>query len=71
MANYRYSGPEVDAKIYGLSKQILFVWAGVHRSEPDGSVSYFAEGHPRLTDCFLQLHAATSPTSSPEVYYYY
>ena len=70
LANSRYSGPEVDAKEYGLSKLILFVWAGVHSGGTWQEERLFSDGYPSLRGSYLQLHCATKVSGEPEVYYY-
>ncbi|MCG7946626.1 MAG: hypothetical protein N0C84_09840 [Candidatus Thiodiazotropha taylori] len=70
VANSRYSGPEVDSKEYTLSKNILFVWAGVHMAQNEDQHQLYSEHYPSLKGSFLELHAATQQTAVPEVYYY-
>ncbi len=70
IANSRYNGPAVDSKEYGLSGKILFVWAGVHRVQNESSHQLYSDLFPSLKGSYLELHAATQISSSPEVYYY-
>ena len=70
IANDRYSGPIGEAKIYGLSNRILFVWAGIHQECRNETEYMFNEGFTNLSECYLQLHAATRKDSDPNIYYY-
>jgi len=68
IANDRFRGAERDAKKYALSKNILFVWAGVHAKESQESGLLFSVGSDALQNCFLQLHAETHPKQKPKIY---
>ena len=70
ISNARFRGNVMDGNQYRLSKNILFVWAGVHIHERDDGGFLYSEGFRSLDGCYLQLHAATSKTSNPELYYY-
>lgn len=70
IANDRYSGPIGEAKKYNLSEQILFVWAGIHKESNNDQDYMFNDGYSHLSDCFLQLHAATNNYLNPDIYYY-
>lgn len=70
VANSRYSGPEVDSKKYALSRNILSVWAGVHKAPIEEQHQLYSEPFPSLKGSFLELHAATKKTGIPEVFYY-
>ncbi len=64
----RYRGGGADSKEYRFSKNILFVWAGVHASEGDNMPISFAKGKKYIEGCYLQLHAATNEGGDPDVY---
>ena len=70
IANSRYSGPEVDSTEYGLSKKVLFVWARVHRTQNEEQHQLYSGSFPSLNGCYLELHAATQQSGTPEIYYY-
>jgi hypothetical protein len=70
ISNQRFRGHKTDDRDYELSKQILFVWAGVHAAHRDGDGHLFAEGYNQLKDCYLQLHAATHVNQDSDVYYF-
>ena len=63
--NKRYSGVEVDSRIYPLSPNVLFVWAGIHAKADVVVSEHISE---RLQGCFLELHAETSRHGEPEVW---
>ena len=66
IANHRFRGAEKDTNKYALSKNVLFVWAGVHAKEKtDGELYSFA--HKQLDGCYLQLNAITEKNSKPRV----
>ena len=72
LSNSRYRGTEVDSKAYGLAREAIFVWAGVHR-EPNcvsgnDSVAILTASTPELRGSFLELHASTRDGLSPSVY---
>ena len=69
LRNSRFNGLEFDSKKYPCSQQILFVWAGVHRGTYD-EINRPALKFEHLEGCFLELHAETKKSSSPEIYYY-
>jgi len=73
VSNARFHGPVADAKDYSFSEHVLFVWAGVHRRPK--SFSYESNDVPMLSanveslrGCFLQLHAETNRSASPNVF---
>lgn len=66
VSNDRFRGSEQDATVYSLSKNILFVWAGVHAEEESEAV--FSAGKRSLRDCYLQLHAVTQKDGTPKVF---
>ena len=68
ISNFRYRGIEADAKEYILSKNILFVWAGIHKSEVVEKPESFANGRKYIEGSYLQLHAATNEGGIPNVY---
>jgi len=73
LTNERYLGDAADGKRYKLSKNILFIWAGVHAS-PHNKISterktkLYSEGRPELDGCFIELHAETRKNFRPDVY---
>ena len=67
VANDRFRGAEKDSNKYSLSKDILFVWAGVHAKEKTETSALYSAGHKSLDDCYLQLHAVTVNNSKPNV----
>lgn len=70
ISNERFRGQIADEKIYSLSKNILFVWAGVHASPKFNSINVplYSTGHDELSNCFIELHAATNKNSIPTIY---
>ena len=65
MTHHRYLGPEPCDTKYEFAKDVLFVWAGVHRKPkssyqlPDAGLLYKGYEH-ELKGAFLALHAETS-----------
>ena len=68
IANDRYRGIDIDSNEYSLSKNILFVWAGIHAEEKQGNQMLYSKGIQSLEDCYMQLHAETAYNKSPRVY---
>ena len=68
IANDRFKGSEKDANKYALSKNVLFVWAGVHAKQRVETNALFSAGHKALDGCYLQLHAVTESNSEPTVF---
>ena len=68
IANDRFRGAEKDSNKYALSKNILFVWAGVHAKEKVETNTLFSLSHKALDGCYLQLHAVTESNSKPMVF---
>ncbi len=72
VSNVRFRGPASDAKVYKFSKDVLFVWAAVHKTPRDSyespEVSMLSQGIKELERCFLQLHAETSEDAKPRVF---
>ncbi len=68
IANERFRGTEKDGAQYALSKNILFVWAGVHAREKSEINKLYSAGHESLNGCYLQLHAETKTNSKPTVF---
>lgn len=66
--NKRYRGPGEGSIRYSLSKNILFVWAGVHAKESSESNKLYSVGHDSLNSCYMQLHAETKTNSKPRVF---
>ena len=72
ISNQRFRGNPADDKTYSLSKHILFVWAGVHRDVglfTNKNEPLYSKGYRVLKDCFIELHAETNKTSSPNIYW--
>lgn len=62
--NDRFRGTEKNANTYMSSKDILFVWAGIHaKKKTDGEL--YSVAHEQLDWCYLQLHAITENDSKP------
>lgn len=70
ISNDRYRGENIDSREYTLSKNILFVWAGIHAANQAQSEPLFSEEYSNLDNCYLQLHAATRSQRAADVYYY-
>ena len=68
ISNVRFRGEKKDSHIYTLSKNILFVWAGVHNTEKNNDKPLYSEGYESLCSCYLQLHAETNKNSEPLIY---
>jgi hypothetical protein len=58
----RYRGVEMDSRVYPLAKDVLFVWAGVHKSWSESLQSHIDE---RIGKHFLELHAETNDGEHP------
>jgi hypothetical protein len=69
IANSRFRGQEKDNKQYTFSKNILFVWAGVHFHDQSENYELFSKGKRTLYGSYLQLHAATTFDDSPSVFF--
>ena len=68
VSNKRFRGDAKERTEYSLSSNILFVWASVHAKEKTITSDLYSSGYKSLTDCFIQLHAATEDTTKPNVY---
>ncbi len=68
ISNSRFRGVEKDGNKYSLSKNILFVWAGVHAKEKKPSGALYSSNIEALDGCYLELHAETKINSKPRVY---
>jgi len=68
IANERFRGAEKDGNIYALSKNILFVWAGVHTIEKPETDKKYSHGIQPLDGCYMELHAVTRVGSTPKVF---
>lgn len=68
IANVRFRGTEKDSREYTLSKNILFVWAGIYSKEKPMKNTLYSKGYKSLENCYLQLHAETELNSNPKVY---
>jgi hypothetical protein len=51
--NKRHRGVESDGRIYPISKDLLIVWAGVHR---DSDLLIKDHFKPKVSDSFLELY---------------
>jgi hypothetical protein len=68
IANVRFRGTEKDSREYTLSKNILFVWAGIHTEQNQNNNTLYSNGYKSLENCYLQLHAETEFNSKPKIY---
>lgn len=72
ITNKRFRGRSIDERRYDLPSNVLFVWAGVHRTPADSFSSpktpLMSEGIDELRGCFLELHAETSSNGNPNVF---
>ena len=71
ISNQRFRGKPIEEKTYSLPKHISFVWAGVHRDIglfADENAPLYSKGYRVLKNCFIELHAETSKTSSPNIF---
>jgi hypothetical protein len=71
ISNQRFRGQPIDETIYSLSKNILFVWAGVHASINSinkNDAPLYSARYNKLQGCFLELHAETRTNSLPKIY---
>ena len=68
IANDRFRGVEMDETKYGLAKNVLFVWCGVHKTEKNETEYLYSSPYQSLNNCFMELHAATNVGSKPMVY---
>jgi hypothetical protein len=59
---------EKDSREYTLSKNILFVWAGIHTEQNQNNNTLYSNGYKSLENCYLQLHAETEFNSKPKIY---
>lgn len=64
IANVRFRGIGMDEKEYPLARDVLFVWAGVHRP---WSSRLLEQVNPELRECFLEVHAETSESGNPQL----
>lgn len=67
VSNRRHRGPKADDREYGCSKNILFVWAGVHRGGKCG-MERAKLNVSCLAGCLLELHATTREFEQPLVF---
>ena len=67
ISNKRYRGNEADSTKYSLSKNILFVWAGIHKKGKVESSELYSNGVKSLEGCYIELHALTEEKSKPSV----
>lgn len=65
VSNIRFSGQKQDAREYGFSSDMLFVWASIHKQAPVGGYESIARGKRHLNGCFMQLAAETREESAP------
>jgi len=68
ISNVRFRGTEKDSREYTLSKNILFVWAGIHSKEKQINNTLYSDGYKSLKNCYMQLHAETELNSKPKVF---
>lgn len=62
ISNTRYRGDPVDPTEYRISKNLLYIWAGIHSKETGYSAKPYI--HPELKRHFHELHKVTKPSSS-------
>jgi hypothetical protein len=62
--NVRHRGVATDSRAYPLSKDVLFVWAGVHVPSDVQICQNIDQG---LANHFLELHAITRNGEHPEL----
>jgi len=68
-SNVRFHGEEQDPREYSFSKNMLFVWAGVHKDGASNEYESYAKGMKSLDGCYLQLHTETRKGQAPEVFW--
>ncbi len=72
MNNIRYRGNVSERTQYTLSKNVLFVWAGVHAetniNDRNKLTPDFASEYPELRGCYLELHAETRYHDDPVIF---
>ena len=68
ISNARFFGEQQDSKLYGFSKDVLFVWASVHKQDAPKKRESFAAGEKYLAGCYMQLHAETREGLKPDVF---
>ena len=72
ISNNRYRGKETDSTEYGLARETMFVWAGIHRQQipapGEDAALLFNAGIPELKNCFLELHAVTRVGQDPSIH---
>ena len=64
VANHRHRGPVIDGRSYPISRDLLCVWAGVHKESPRKIAE---ELLPSERKGFLELHAQTRAGEGPLV----
>ena len=69
VSNVRFHGEEQDSREYPFSKNMLFIWAGVHRHGASDHYESYASEMKYLDGCYLQLHAETRDGQAPEVFW--
>lgn len=67
-SNVRFYGEGRDPREYSFSKNMLFVWAGVHKDSASNQYESYAKGMKSLDGCYLQLHAETRKGQAPKVF---
>ena len=70
ISNSRFRGNEVDSHDYTLSKNILFVWAGIHAKPKNEITKLYSSRFKSLDGSFVQLHAETRHNDKPLIYHY-
>jgi hypothetical protein len=69
VSNVRFHGEEQDSREYPFSKNMLFIWAGVHKHCASDHYESYARGKKYLDGCYLQLHAETRDGQAPKVFW--
>ena len=70
VSNKRFRGNEVDSREYSLSRNILFVWAGIHAKPKKEIQKLYASRYKSLDNAYVQFHAETAHDQNPLVYLY-
>lgn len=64
VSNHRFRGSKADSRTYSMARQVLYVWAGMHR---DSSAYLTHVLKPAYRKAFMELHAITSASGQPRL----
>jgi len=64
VSNVRFRGKSADVQTYPLTKDVLYVWAGVHAECNLHLVNFVGA---ELAPCFMELHAETRHSGTPRL----